>query len=183
MPYWILAVTREVTWALKGQSAVPPSHPTNSVVCSNYSHISHFWKPWKGRTQNTLHNGETLDTLTQVPTPNNQWQLIHSLIPTWLHFSPTLVIASQRTSMHHWATACWHLTLGLPCLHGTWFCRWPRIESWPTSSTQCQLPLHSVQQGSQVGCQCTSVWRLWEIDACCLSGSWREYIHRTRAVW
>ena len=100
MPYWILAVTREVTWALKGQSAVPPSHPTNSVVCSNYSHTSHFWKPWKGRTQNTLHNGETLDTLTQVPIPNNQWQPIHSLIPTWLHFSPMLVIASQRISMH-----------------------------------------------------------------------------------
>ena len=55
--------------------------------------------PCMGHTQNTLYNGETLDILTQVPIPITQWQPIHSLIQTRLHFSPMLVIASQRTSM------------------------------------------------------------------------------------
>ena len=68
--------------------------------------------PCKGHTQNTLYNGESLDTLTQVPIPSTQWQPVHGLIPTRLHLSPMLVIASQHTSMRP-------LSHSLPTL-GSW---------------------------------------------------------------
>ena len=55
--------------------------------------------PCKGHTQNTLFNGEKLDTLTKVHIPITQCQPTHGLIPTRLHLSPMLPIASQRTSM------------------------------------------------------------------------------------